>query len=51
MNKRIILKNLDIIILSLIKVGPIIVLNTVPGNEPIEKQAKNKPAKDLSNKK
>ena len=33
------------------KVGPIIVLNTVPGNEPIEKQAKNIPDKDLSNKK
>ena len=31
-----------------INAGPITELNTVPGNDPIEKHAKNTPAKDLS---
>ena len=38
----------DISIFCLIKAGPITELNNVPGKEPIEKHAKNIPARLLS---
>ena len=39
----------DKIIFCLMKAGPITALNKVPGKDPIEKQAKKIPARDLSN--
>ena len=42
-------KLFDSSIFCFIKPGPITELNSVPGNEPIEKHAKKIPAKDLSN--
>ena len=39
---------LEISIFCLIKAGPITELNNVPGKEPIEKHAKNIPARLLS---
>ena len=39
---------LEIVIFCFTKAGPITALNKVPGNEPIEKHAKNTPASDLS---
>ena len=42
-------KNIGILILFLMRSGPKVLLNTVPGNEPIAKDAKRIPAIFLSN--
>ena len=42
------LKVLLNLILCFINAGPITELNNVPGNDPMEKHAKNTPAKDFS---